>query len=153
ANGLQPGFVVGNSIFVSTDSGTHWVATSAPLDLWSCVASSTEGAKLVAVASYSFPSGSGRIYVSTNSGSTWQQTSAPGARSWRSVASSADGNKLVAVDNDFFGSLICTSTNSGADWKTAAAPAHESWWSIASSADGTRLVAAGGGVQIGEFVS
>src|SRR5438105_12366435 len=67
-----------------------WTQTSAPIKSWSAVASSADGAKLVAAVS------SGTIFVSPDSGATWTPTGAP-VMSWASVASSADGSELVAV--------------------------------------------------------
>ncbi len=51
-------------IYTSADSGATWTATSAPSTNWTSVASSADGAKLVAVAGdASFP---GPICISTN---------------------------------------------------------------------------------------
>jgi hypothetical protein len=98
---------------------------------WVSVASSADGAKLVAA-------GSGMIYTSTDYALTW--TSRFGG-SWRSIASSADGNKLVAVATNIF-----TSTDSGVTW-TPRAFSH-SWMAVASSTDGVKLVAAAEGGRI-----
>src|SRR5882762_8109222 len=63
---------------VSHGFAQNWAQTSAPSGLWSGVASSADGSKLVAAARFTDtgfnPSG---IYVSTNSGRIWQLTSAP----------------------------------------------------------------------------
>ena len=82
----------GGGIYTSTNAGAMWAQTSAPVTNWISVASSADGAKLVAVAN------GGGIYVSSDSGFTWTQTSAP-ATNWHSITSSADGTKLAAVSN------------------------------------------------------
>ena len=130
---------------LSTLIGQNW-ATSGPSASWTAVASSANGAKLVATVS------GGRIY--TNSGSTWAASSAS-SLTWSSVASSADGTKLVAVvgNNVSQTGQIYTSTNTGSTW-TARDSARQ-WLSVASSADGTRLIAAayGSGSTPGAYTS
>src|SRR5258706_11478533 len=74
-------FLVG---FAWSVSSQNWTPTSLPSMEWQSVASSADGARLVA------STWEGPIYVSTNSGATWTQTSAPLAH-WNSVACSADG--------------------------------------------------------------
>jgi hypothetical protein len=103
---------------------------------WITVASSADGATLVAAAC------GGPIVVSTNSGANWIETAAPYAE-WDHVACSADGAKLVAVVGGLFWSgLIYVSTNTGATWITTTAPTTP-WTAVACSADGTKIVAAG----------
>jgi photosystem II stability/assembly factor-like uncharacterized protein len=93
-------------IFISTNSGATWAATSAPSNNWTCVASSADGTKLVAVAVPS--SGNiGPIYTSTNSGATWTSNTVPN-QEWTFVACSADGNKMVAVSGRYILGLIYT---------------------------------------------
>ena len=120
--------VLGSQVFAQT-----WMPTSAPIANWRSVASSADGSKLAAVASWSYG-----IYTSTNSGAGWSLTSASLTEDWFSVASSADGAKLVAGT---FDGKIYTSIDSGANWTSNAAPT-QSRYSLASSADGTKLVAA-----------
>src|SRR5437773_1755711 len=43
---------IGGQIYTSTNSGATWMQTSAPSTIWSSVASSADGTKLVAVISY-----------------------------------------------------------------------------------------------------
>ena len=95
---------------------------------WRSVASSSDGSKLVAVAS------GGQIYTSVDSGLNW--TARDSARNWNSVASSSDGSKLVAVVSS---GQIYTSADSGLNW--AARDLARSWSSVASSSDGSKLVA------------
>jgi photosystem II stability/assembly factor-like uncharacterized protein len=79
----------GGPIYISTNSGTTWIAASAPAEHWRSVASSADGTKLVAV-SY------GPIYTSADAGATWMSNSVPN-KAWEAVASSADGSKLTAA--------------------------------------------------------
>jgi hypothetical protein len=127
-----------------------WLQTTAPSNIWTSVASSADGTKLVAVGegAYDYDTGAyigSPIYTSPDSGATWTQASAP-RNFWSSVASSADGTKLVAVGrgtfdiNTGYTGSIYTSRDSGATWRQTSAP-RNSWTSVASSADGTKLVA------------
>jgi hypothetical protein len=140
----------GGGICTSADFGATWTATGAPSNNWSSVASSADGTRLVAVASWWYGQGDGLIYTSTNAGANWTQTSAP-TNNWSSVACSADGTIVVAAASarDFSAGngSIYTSTNSGRDWVQAPAP-FESWTSVAFSANGTELVAAANTGQI-----
>lgn len=98
---------IGCPIFISTNSGATWAATSAPSNNWKCVASSADGTKLVAVA-VPYSGNIGPIYSSTNSGATWTSNTVPNQQ-WTFVACSADGNKLVAVSGRYILGLIYTS--------------------------------------------
>ncbi len=117
-------------IGVSTDSGATWTTTSAPLGLWSTIASSADGSKLVVAGMNS------GLYTSTNSGVTWQGASIKWLQS-PSVASSADGDKLVVAD--VYG-LVYRSTDSGRTWAATGAPAGGY---VACSADGAQIIVAG----------
>jgi hypothetical protein len=57
-------------IYVSTNSGATWIQSDAPSKVWSSVASSSDGTKLVAV-TMNYPANASWIYTSTNSGVTW----------------------------------------------------------------------------------
>jgi hypothetical protein len=107
--------------------GANWTPRASSLN-WRCVASSSDGTKLVAGVD------GGPIYTSTDSGANW--TARAGVGPWYCVASSADGTKLVAGVNN---GQIFTSTDSGVNW--LARPVSGQWYSIASSSDGTKLVA------------
>ena len=102
---------------------------------WQSVASSSDGTKLVAVATF------GNVYTSTDSGASWTQRIQQGLVG---VVSSADGMKLVGAGIDVHsgGFFIYTSSDSGATWTQTTAP-QQSWHALASSADGTKLVATG----------
>jgi hypothetical protein len=120
----------------------HWIQTSASSDnVWSSVASSADGTRLVAT---TYPGG---IYTSADSGTTWTLTSAPNNLYWTSVASSADGSRLVATVNNGAGGIY-VSADSGTSWTLTSAPGYLYWYSVASSTDGSHLVAAvyGGGI-------
>ena len=109
-------------------AGATWTPRASVLN-WRCVASSSDGTKLVAAPD------NGNIYTSTDSGATW--TPRDSSRLWYCVASSADGTKLVA---GVYNGALYTSTDSGATWTPRTSGAE--WDSVASSADGTKLVAA-----------
>ena len=126
-----------------------WTLTSAPQDAWASLASSADGAKLVAVSydqSPSYPFIQGAIYTSTNSGATWVLRRF-GDEGWSSVASSADGTKLVAAsvkwDGTVYNNTIYASTDSGNTWMPTIAPNPpvSIQFSVASPTDGTKLVA------------
>lgn len=119
-----------------------WTQTTAPTNLWSAVACSADGTKVIAasgISSYgNTPNGS--IYISTNSGGSWMQTMAPSNR-WSSVASSADGTRLIAVAGGYpTKGPVYTSPDGGTTWISNKVPSL-SWNSVASSADGSRLIA------------
>src|SRR4029077_20044509 len=78
-SGHLPGFI--GATWTPHDSSRNW---------WS-VASSSDGANLVAVVY------GGQIYTSSDSGMTW--TPHDSSRDWSSVASSSAGTRLVAVEN------------------------------------------------------
>ena len=122
ASGADSG--VGNQVIAWTRTA-HW-------NYWTSVASSSDGAKLVAAAGDLL--NIDYVYTSVDSGATWTQTGT--AQAWTSVASSADGTKLVAASE---GGGIYTSVDSGATWTQTGT--REGWTSVASSADGTKLVA------------
>ncbi|MDA8173964.1 MAG: hypothetical protein M0018_05145, partial [Nitrospiraceae bacterium] len=134
--------VFNGGIYTSSNSGSTWTQTSAPVvSYWQAVASSSDGTHLVAA---STGNGSWGIYTSSDSGSTWAQTSAPVAN-YAAVASSSDGTHLVAVAQS---GGIYTSSNSGSTWTQMSAP-FAAWWSVASSSDGTHLVATSyGGIYV-----
>ncbi len=117
--------------YLNTPAGTN--LTRSPLSIpWVSVASSTNGAKLVAGAS-------GQLYTSVDSGVTWHEQDVAGT--WL-VASSADGSKLFAADRDTIGSVY-TSTNSGTNWTSRTISGTSfNWAGVASSSDGSKLAVA-----------
>ncbi len=124
-------------IFLSTDSGATWTATSAPSTNWSCVTCSADGTKMAAF------SVGGMIYTSTNSGGTWLPSAAPsigmGATvPWGAATSSADGTRLLAVAHSYW-YPIYLSTNSGATWTPVGSGG--AWSGLACSSDGMKMTA------------
>ena len=133
-------------ILTSPDFGATWAMTPAPSRIWTSVAASADGSKLVAVSYGNWLPAEQTIFTSTNSGATW--TGHSGLSSGlASVASSADGTKLVAVGAAGFGADLASvslSSDSGATWRSAPKNvATNVWRGVASSADGTKLVAVG----------
>ena len=135
--------VVNTAPSFTLTSGETWTPrTSAGARIWSTLASSADGRKLVAAEA------AGKIFTSTDAGQTWTQRAAGGAadRSWRSLASSADGQKLVAGEQP---GALYTSADGGATWAARSnglpAAASSVWLGLASSADGLKLVAANQG--------
>lgn len=142
-----------DGIYVSTNSGTSWMRTSAPTSSvdgvygWYSLASSADGTTLIAGVS----GGTNAAYISRDSGRTWRPSGSPlGGQD--AVAASADGTTLIEVCRDLgaaYGEIWC-STNSGTSW-TMVTPTN-TWFAAASSADGSHLVAVanfGGGSNPG----
>lgn len=125
-------------IHTSSDSGTTWTPRINGRS-WECVASSSDGSKLVAV-ELGDTVFEGRILTSSDSGVTWVPRDSN--RRWTGVASSSDGNKLAAVTIG----RIYTSIDSGVTW--TARDTNRDWSGIASSADGGKLAAVVNGGQI-----
>jgi hypothetical protein len=133
------------AIYTSTNCGIDWtendLSTNQNLIEWSSVASSADGAKLVAAAYGSYIGGGGPIYTSTNAGASWTECNTPDF-GCISVASSADGAKLVAIADN---GPIYTSSDSGTTWTPQtngiANGGNQQWACVASSSDGTKLVA------------
>src|ERR1022692_2121144 len=126
ANGAKLAMISFNSnsgtftvICTSTNSGSTWTVPSQPYNLsssWNCVASSSDGTKLVATDGYYDNLNYkwvGHIYRSTDSGRTWSATSAQTTNEYTAIACSADGSHLLAASND---GRVFTSTNSGTAW-------------------------------------
>jgi len=121
-------------VYTSTDSGATWTQrTGSGARLWTQLASSSDGAVILAVAD--------SVYMSSDYGATWaEQTGAVGQeRIPRAVASSSDGTILFS--GDYYG-YIHRSSDSGASWTQLLSPGKPNYISVASSADGTRVVAA-----------
>ena len=99
--------VNGGPVYLSTDAGTNWTASSAPTANWKAVACSADGMTIIAAIN------NGPIYTSTDAGATWVSNSIPLAP-WASVTVSADGSRLAAATGIFSQgrSLIYTLYNS-----------------------------------------
>jgi len=128
-------------LYVSVDSGSTWQQVNEDYPMfhfedWDGLASSADGTKLAAAATFS-DSGPGGIFTSTDSGATWAFTSAP-SDNWDSIASSADGTKLLAGSDHG----LYTSSDSGNTWQPVTGISGFEWEGVASSADGNELAAA-----------
>lgn len=130
-----------------------WTATSLPSTEYMRVASSADGATLLA------GPWNGPIYASTNSGATWMALTPPvppgsfwekvGVSSWHGLACSADGSVILGAAAN---GGLCVSTNLGVTWSETILP--DLFQGAACSADGTRLVAvADHGIPSGQSTS
>ena len=127
-----------SEVLISADHGASWVdAANAPALPWAAVSLSTDGSKLIALAS-----GSGGA-VSQDLGDTWTTINTPSVL-WTSMATSKDCGKVLAAGNP---SPLYTSPDGGNTWISNSAPV-ANWGGVASSADGNTLFAAvnGGGI-------
>jgi len=126
-------------ICVSTNSGSTWTQTSAPISQWCSVASSADGSMLLA------GTFGGMAYLSTNSGTTWTpQTNLPAGR-WTYMAVSTDGNTCIAAAYDIgsgFG-RVYISTNGGNFWTPTSQPTNMYLLGFCASGDGSKLTAVG----------
>jgi photosystem II stability/assembly factor-like uncharacterized protein len=92
----------GGGIFISTDHGDSWQATSAPSLGWGSISCSAEAQTVIAAFGShdgSNPVTPGPVYFSRDSGTTWTPAALAPAN-WASVACSADGAKLFAADSN-----------------------------------------------------
>src|SRR3954462_6373977 len=90
---------VANLALIASESGRAqtWTETGSPSNLWSAVACSADGSRLLAATGGQFVNG--QLYISTDSGTNWALTG-PSSMRWTSVASSADGTKQIAAAYD-----------------------------------------------------
>ena len=87
--------VTNDYIYLSSNTGVTWAASSSPNRYWLSIASSNDGAKLVA----GMLSGASYVYISTNSGATWsaQNSSTVGTTAdIYGLTVSGDGNLIAA---------------------------------------------------------
>jgi serine/threonine protein kinase len=106
---------------------------------WTCLATSADGSKLVAV-EFGYRQRGGYVYVSTNGGTTWHDCGPK--RLWNGCAMSAKGERIVATAA--FGKIYC-STNFGFTWRSS--EGRRNWARAACSADGLKLVAVDSGTN------
>jgi hypothetical protein len=122
-------------IYCSTNGGTNWTWTTAPVSDFRSVASSADGSRR-------FLAGQ-RIYTEA-AASAWRQTGAVPTNFWLAVSASADGSKLLASSQYMYDlsdrSAVYRSTNSGASWLLTSLP-DGFFVSLSSSADGNNLLA------------
>ena len=96
-----PGYGTGGNVFISTDSGSNWVASSganganagAANGDWMSAAISSDGSTLAVVA-FGSPS---RISVSQDGGTTWMAQSGTSSLSFINVAVSSNGRRFIAT--------------------------------------------------------
>jgi photosystem II stability/assembly factor-like uncharacterized protein len=126
-------------ICISTNSGSTWTQTGAPIGQWASVATSADGSVLLAGTL------GGTAYVSTDSGTTWTpQTNLPAGR-WTFAAETPDGNTLIAAAYQIgsgFGQVYI-STNLGNLWTPTSQPTNMYLAAFCASADGSKLTAVG----------
>ncbi len=126
-----------NIVYVSTNAGGVWLASSLPPAPWVSADCSADGTKLVAASS------AGQIYISTNAGASWTPSGAP-LQGWISVACSGDGRKLAAATQfsavGNAGRQVFTSVDGGATWSQTSAP-QLVWTHVSWSEDGSLLAA------------
>lgn len=130
------GAVMGGSLHISTDGGASFapIAGTANTD-WRTVAGSSDGTRLVAVASlYGGDPANQGVYVSTDSGATWTRRVANG--NWTFAAASADGMRMAVLDQ---GGHPWVSDDGGATFTQRFG--YSIWSGLAVSRDG-RVVAA-----------
>jgi hypothetical protein len=126
--------VYGQELYLSTNAGSSWVATStgAPNGYgWYATASSADGTNLMAAGL--FIEG---IYISTNGGASWYPSGATNGN-WISLYSSANGRLMVGSTAASNGQIYY-STNFGLTWTNASAPGTY-WRGMAGTPDGTTL--------------
>jgi hypothetical protein len=132
------------NIFTSTDSGGSWTQQASGRQ-WNCVASSSDGTKLVAGEQAGPDQGS--IWTSSDSGVTWTQQPASVGLWCTSIASSSDGTRLIANSWDLVNNSSVTtgtlrvSSDSGITWTECTSAGQRGWTNVESSADGSRLIA------------
>lgn len=120
-----------NLVYHSTNFGAGWFTTTSQLADLGCVATSADGATVVA------GDNNGHVATSTNSGAVWStNTTIGGNVSW--VNASADAQVLTAVA---LNRGVFASTNKGLTWLSNGLPTTIVWRAVASSADGTKLTA------------
>ena len=142
ASGWRVAQNAGQSILgnFSSFARSFWTPGGASPLSWRAIASSSDGSRLVAVASGT----GGGIFTSINSGLSWSGPNGGlSGANWYAVASSADGTKLPAAVSG--GGIY---TNSGTSYVQVSGTSPANWISIASSADGTKLAAAASGAGL-----
>ena len=120
----------GSGIYISSNNGTSWSNSNAPIASWTSICCDYSCTYLAACANNS------GIYTSTNNGSTWNITTAPSVN-WVSICSNSTGQYLAAC---IFNGTIYTSANYGSSWINTGLPSLN-WTSISSSSTGSTLAA------------
>ena len=116
----------------STDASVSWAAVpDSPRKYWTCLASSSSGAVLLAGTHHD------NVFYSTNGGATWTDAGGFGLPEWTGAAVSGDGKVFFLAGRSPNVSII--STNAGATW--FAGPSVP-WQKVAASSNGHALVGA-----------
>lgn len=147
ANGLLQAIVTSvNTVYISQNAGSTWVAKEFGDGKDGVLAMSPDGTKLTIAANKfngSSPTGlSCAFYVSVDSGNTWLQKNVNGldpTAKIREVLMSSDGTKQVAAEIAS-NSRICVSTDSGNNWYIK--ERKQNWSSITMSSSGSKILAA-----------
>ncbi|MCX7046093.1 MAG: hypothetical protein NTX50_11485 [Candidatus Sumerlaeota bacterium] len=121
-------------VYTSSDSGASWTLKLDSPEYFLAIASSADGAHLIAGENL----GTGYILISSDSGTNWTAAMTDMSRPWQAVASSADGAKLAACA---YPGHMFTSVDSGANWTESLTDANRNWRCLASSANGAALAA------------
>jgi len=133
-------------IYDSVDRGVTWIPESGSfVNLWTCIAASSDGKKLIAASYMSIDFLYGEVYRSVDSGATWTKIIIDiEPHVWFSVASSSNGNILYAGDLSFYSpsSGLYRSLDGGQTWERKYSGSYL-WTAIACSVDG-KIVAASG---------
>jgi hypothetical protein len=146
-------YQAGGYIYISIDGGATWTQKGSA-QVWSAVASTADGSKLVAAVD-GVP---GDIYTSSDGGNSWTANSVDlsNNHSWSSVAISDNGNILFATDYRIADALhsppttgyIYSSTDGGTTWSSMTAPGIQYWNQIVVSTDGAQAMAVVGGISL-----
>jgi hypothetical protein len=143
---LEPGPAIPGPIYISSDFGSTWTPSMAPIMNWDALACSADGSKVLAAVGRKDWHNPGPICLSTNSGVSWVATGASATNWWAGLALSADGTRAAAVvpRSQYLPGGIYNSADGGITWSLAAGT--DDYWSfwvaVAGSGDGARLIAA-----------
>jgi hypothetical protein len=99
---------MGGTVYVSSNNGSSFTATTAPVKTYTCVACSSDGRYITA------GSTSSELYYSSDYGATWTATTIGTLVRWRSLAMSSSGQYQYGVDN--FNRYLYYSSNFGVTW-------------------------------------
>ena len=122
-------------IYLSTDGGVTWAASSAPSLEWRGITMSPNGQLLTAVALGI----GGRVYNSNDGGVTWVLSGDTVDRDWYRVAASADGQTIAAAEH--IGGRLYISRDRGATWTLVTSTPAGDYTTVAMSADGQVIAA------------
>lgn len=124
-----------DGIYKSTNSGTSWALTTAPIRNWYDMDCSTDGTRVFAAGYNNY------VHRSLDSGSTWD--SVGNSSSWYSVCCSDDGLTVYSVDSN---GVVWKTTDSGTMFSEIATldSLHKM---IDCSSDGSKVITCSGGAS------